>query len=372
MNLLHISPRLRPGSVNALAAELACGLQQSGFRNVVVSPPNELVGRMAAASVQHHSSHNVAVFTYLNEFRRLRRLIGSTEADIILAYTTPAANLAWRVCRSLPEKQRPRLIGIHTTYPQHPGWAASLECCDALVAVSRHLRNELTRRARSESERNIWVIPHGVNEELCHPGYRPTEEWMEQWMRQYSEEQENTLSVCVPGAITPNHGLEDLAPILARTNKIPIPVHVYLAGDTARADQHYVRKLQRLYQSCGVDKQITWLGHRPDLRNVISICDVVLSLSRKPAAHDRVMLEALALNRPVAGYDHGVAGELLDAFLPEGRVAPGDIAGIADRLEQWHAYRPYMNGKLPYPYRLKDTIRSVAELCTSLCQGSPS
>ena len=105
------------------------------------------------------------------------------------------------------------------------------------------------------------------------------------------------------------------------------------------------------------------------MRDVICICDVVLSLSRKPAAHDRVVLEALALNRPVAAYDHGVAGELLDAFLPEGRVTPGDIAGIADRLEQWHAYRPYMNDKLPYPYRLGDTIRSVAELCTSLCQG---
>ena len=36
MNLLHISPRLRPGSVNALAADLACGLQQAGFRDIKV------------------------------------------------------------------------------------------------------------------------------------------------------------------------------------------------------------------------------------------------------------------------------------------------------------------------------------------------
>ena len=372
MNLLHISPRLRPGSVNALAADLACGLQKSGFRNTVISPPNELVGRMAAASVQHHSSRNIALFTYLNEFRRVRRLVESTHADIILAYTTPAANLAWRACYNMPEEERPRIIGIHTTYPQHPGWASSLDRCDALVAVSRHLRNELTRRARLDAERNIWVIPYGVNDEVCHPGYRPSAAWLEQWLRQYKEDAENTLSVCVPGAITPRHGLDDLAPILNRLKAAQVPVQVYIAGDTAQADQHYLAKLKKLFKSSGVDKQITWLGHRPDLRDVICICDVVLSLTKEPPSHNRVVQEALALNRPVAGYDHGVTGELLDAFLPEGRVAPGDIAGIADRLEQWHAYRPYINEKIPYPYRLGDTIRSIAELCSSLTQGRRS
>lgn len=369
MNVLHISPRLRPIGVNKLAADLACGLQQAGFRNTVVSPPNELVGRLTAASVQHHSSRNIAVFTYLNELRRIRRLIDSTRTDVILAYTTPAANLAWRACQNMPEEERPSIIGLHTTYPRHPGWATSLERCDALVAISRHLRNELTERARLDSERNIWVVPYGVNEELCHPEYKPSDAWIEQWMRSNKEE-EGTLSVCIPGAITPLHGLEDLAPILARLSSINVPVHAYIAGDTARADKKYLNKLRKHFTRTNTASHITWLGHRPDLRDVICICDVVLSLAKAPASHDSVVLEALALGRPVAAYDHGAVGEILDSFLPEGRVAPNDIAGIADRLEQWHAYRPHLGDTLPYPYRLGDTIRSMAELCTSLCKGS--
>lgn len=369
MNVLHISPRLRPGGVNQLAADLACGLQQAGFRNTVISPPNELVGRLTSASVQHHSSRNIAVFTYLKELRRVRYLIETTRTDIILAYTTPAANLAWRACRNLPEVQKPRIIGIHTTYPKHPGWAVSLERCDALVAISRHLRNELTERAGLDPNRNIWVIPYGVNEGLCHPDYKPSDAWIEQWMRTYKEP-EGSLSVCIPGAITPLHGLDELVPILIRLNKAGVTVRVYIAGDTARADKKYLRKLKKLYDKAGIAGQIVWLGYRPDLRDVICICDVVLSLSTAPACHDRVVQEALSLGRPVAGYDHGVVGEMLDSFLPEGRVALHDIAGIADRLEQWHAYRPHMSETLPYPYRLGDTIRSVAELCTSLCQRS--
>lgn len=368
MNVLHISPRLRPVGVNQLAADLACGLQQMGFRNTVISPPNELVGRLTAASVHHHSSRNIALLTYLNEMRRVRSLVHSTRTDIILAYTTPAANLAWRACRNMQDELRPRIIGIHTTYPKHPGWAASLNRCDALIAISRHLRNELTKRAHLETEQNIWIVPYGVQEELCHPGYKPSDAWIEKWCRTHKEA-ENTLSVCVPGAITPLHGLEDLVPVLNRLAKVKVPVHVYITGDTARAEQNYLQKLQKLYKSAGVEQQITWLGHRPDLRDVICICDVVLSLAKKPAAHDKAILEALSLGRPVAAYDHGAVGEIMDSFLPEGRVAPNDVAGIADRLEQWFAYRPYMKETLPYPYRLPDTIRSVAELCTSLCHG---
>ena len=369
MNVLHISPRLRPGGVNRLAADLACGLQQAGFRNTVISPPNELVGKLTADSVPHHSSRNIAVFTYLRELKRVQRLVCNTKTDIILAYTTPAANLAWRACKNMPEELRPRIIGIHTTFPRHPGWKASLERCDALVAISRHLRSELTERSRRDSEQDIWVIPYGVNEKLCFPGYRPSDTWIEQWMRTHKEA-EGTLSVCIPGAITPLHGLEDLVPILAKLKSINVPVHVYIAGDTARADKQYLKKLHHLYRQTGIADNITWLGLRSDLRDVICICDVVLSLAKAPASHDRVVLEALALGRPVAGYDHGAVGELLDSFLPEGRVAPNDINGITERLEQWQAYRPYLNKTLPYPYRLQDTIRSIAELCTSLCQTS--
>ena len=71
MNILHLSPRLRPGSINQLASDLAAGLQQLGFRNTVMSPPNELVGRMTAASVKHHTSRSISLFTYFAELKRL-------------------------------------------------------------------------------------------------------------------------------------------------------------------------------------------------------------------------------------------------------------------------------------------------------------
>lgn len=371
MNVLHISPRLRPGGVNQLAADLACGLQQAGFRNAVISPPNELVGRITTAGVKHHTAHNIALFTYLSEKKRLQRIMRSFRPDVILAYTSPAINLAWRVCDNLPEEERPAIIGIYTTYPKHPGWVASLNRCDAPVSISKHLRDVLIQKAGLDVEKNIWVIPYGVNEEICYPTYTPTEEWKEQWLRSHKQEN-GTLSICIPGAITPNHGLEQLPLLLHKLKKIFIPVHIYIAGDTARADRSYLKKLKRLFKKHQVEPCITWLGHRPDLRDVLSICKVTMTLARKPACHDRTILEALSLNRPVVGFDHGYVGEVLDAFLPEGRVEPGDIDGIVDRIEQWHAYIPHMEEELPVHFRLKDTIRSIAQLCSSLCRDDES
>lgn len=370
MNVLHISPRLSPGGIKQLAADLATGLQSAGFNNTVISPTNELVGRLAAASVQHHSMRSINIFSYRSELKHIRRIAHNSRADIIITYTTQATYLAWLACKNMPEEVRPRLIGIHATYPRYRGWKLSLECCDALIATSRHLRDELIRRAKLDAERQIWVIPYGVNEELCYPSYKPATTWKEQWERTHPLA-EDTLRICMVGSITPLHGHDDLPAILSGLNKTGVRAHLYIVGDTARADHKYHTSIQKKLKQNQLDSQVSWLGVRTDLRDVISACDVLISLTRQPACHNRAVLEALSLGKPVAGYDHGIIGEILDTYLPEGRVVPRDIAGIVDRLEQWHAYRPVLEGNLLSPFRLADTIRGIAELCSAVCQGRP-
>lgn len=365
MNVLHISPKLSPIGTHQLAADLAIGLQQMGLRNTVIAPPNELVGRMAAASVQHQSMRSFSLFRYKAEIKRISRIVTNNNTHTILSYTSQAAHMAWLACQPLPEEARPRIIGIHTTYPRQRGWRLGMECCDALVATSKHLRDELIRRAQLDAERPLWVIPYGANEELCNPSYRPSQTWLEQWQRQHPLP-DGTLRVCLAGSITPLQGYEDIPTLLAWLKQANVKAHLYIVGDTARARHSYLNSLQKQIQTAEGEQRVTWLGQRSDLRDIISVSDVVLSLSRQPACHDRVILEALSLGKPVAAYDHGIARELLDTYLPEGRVNPGDIAGIADRLEQWQAYRPVLEGELLYPYRLNDTIRSIAELCSSV------
>ena len=365
MNVVHLSPNLHPGGVCQMAADLAIHLQMGGVDNIVVSPPHELVGHLAAAGIKHLAGRRPNAFTLLREARRLRNILRTHGADILQVYTAEAAWTARLACRGLAPGKRPPIVGALSGYPRRGLIASGWSICDTFTVVSKHQRRLLNSAQTFFRQKTPWVIPYGICETLCHPGYRPSPDWMEQWKRTRPEA-EGHYALCIPGSITPLHGLEDLVPLMKTLLQGGIPAHAYIAGDSRRADPSYLEHLRTLFAREQLDNHITWLGARPDLRDVISVCHVTLSLAHAPSTYDKAILEALALGCPVAGYDHGSVGEILSAFLPEGRVAPCDTSALADTLIQWHTYRPDTVSEIPYPYRMTDMAGNYRELYQSL------
>jgi glycosyltransferase involved in cell wall biosynthesis len=111
-------------------------------------------------------------------------------------------------------------------------------------------------------------------------------------------------------------------------------------GGTHPRKRHYEVELRERIAARGLDDTVTLLGHRGDLREILAMSDVVLSLSRDPEAFGRVSLEALTLGKPVVAYDHGGVGEQLAAILPEGRVPVGDCDQVVERLLAWYRSPP--------------------------------
>ena len=367
MSILHYSPGLRPGSISQLAADLAAGLQDAGFSNVVISPPNELVGPLSAAGVRHRSAQELGMLSMWGEIKRLRRHIREEKVSIVLAYGANATRAALLACRRIPDAARPRLVAVLTGFPRGLMRTRALRHCDALVSISRYLRSEITRMYSLPADCSIWSIPYGVHEPHCHPQYRPTADWRARWAQDYARP-EHELTICVPCPITPIHGLELLPTIITGLRAQGITPHIYIAGDTTRANHRWMRTLKRQFEQEGVESAITWLGLRNDLRDVLTSCHITLSLALAPASHDRAVLEALALGCRVIAFDHGAVGEMLNSFLPEGRVRPGDAHAVLDTITQWMALKPDTVSAVPYPYRFQDTIRSFAELCSALVQ----
>lgn len=344
----------------ALAVDLACSLQSKGCENIVVSPPNELVNRLNVATVRHISCRRPNVFNFWKEIRRMRNIIRNHKPDYVQVYSAEAAWITGMACRRISRARKPSIVGALTGYMRKGLGLKGWRYCDVFTSVSKHLRSEVSTE-NFPIKCNPWVIPYGVDETLCFPAYSPTAAWLEQWQRSRPEAADK-LTLCVPGAITPLHGLEDIVPILTGLLRSGIAAHVYIAGDTRRANSIYLESLRKLYADAQLSEHITWLGLRADLRDVLCACDITLSLTREPATWDRAVLEALALGRPVVGYDHGVIGELLETFLPEGCVAPGDSAAIIDTLTQWHTYSPTPLPEIPFPYRISDTADTYLKL----------
>jgi len=365
MNVIHISPGLRAGGVSQLAADLACAMQSAVCSNTVLSPANELVSRLSTTGVRHVACRKPNLLTFAKEVRRLHRLIRRLKPDIVQAYTPEAAWVAGLACWKMGEAERPKIVGVLTGYPRKGLAQRGWKFCDSYTSISKLLRNICIERSARYRQCRPWVIPYGINPLLCNPSYRPSASWMEQWQRTQPETAKR-LTLCIPGPITPRHGLEDLVDLLSSLLRSGIPAHALIAGDSRKASALYLDQLKARFSEAQISNHVTWLGARPDLRDVLCACDMTLSLAHEPATFDRPILEALALGRPVAGYDHGVVGELLGAFMPEGRVQPCDPAAMADTILQWNTYRPAPLPEAPYPYRLNDTANNYIDLYNEL------
>lgn len=368
MKILHFSPYLKSAGLNRLAADLACALQVCNTQNLVLAPPCELVSHMQELGVQHARCSKPNILTAIRGKSKLKALIREFEPDIIQVYSREAAWIAGISCRKL--KSKPAIVGVMTSYPLKGFANVGLNYCDCFTAVSKHLRSILGNHSELfRKQKQPWVIPYGVNPNQCFPDYKPSHNWMEQWNRSHPGK-EDAYTLCIPGAVSPLHGLEDLVPIIQQLLKNGIPAHAYIAGDVRLSTPGYVEHLRALFAQAQIDNRISWIGARADMRDVMAACNITLSLAHEPSTHDHTILEALALGKPVAGYDHGSVGELLSCFLPDGKIPAADPATIADVLTQWYTYPPVTPTSIPYPYRISDTARSYCELYHYIAQHS--
>ena len=91
----------------------------------------------------------------------------------------------------------------------------------------------------------------------------------------------------------------------------------------------YLDELRGMVRTLGIADDITFLGHRPDIREIMAVSDIVCALSQQPESFGRTVLEAMALGKPVVGYDCGGVGELLASHFPAGRVPLGERAACS-------------------------------------------
>jgi glycosyltransferase involved in cell wall biosynthesis len=72
----------------------------------------------------------------------------------------------------------------------------------------------------------------------------------------------------------------------------------------------YVRKLEQDAKELGLDGHVIFAGMRADVPRIIRSCDVIVLASQEEAL-GRVLLEALALERPIVGPNAGGPGEII-------------------------------------------------------------
>jgi glycosyltransferase involved in cell wall biosynthesis len=199
---------------------------------------------------------------------------------------------------------------------------------ERVVAVSDTVRRYILDHYPAVDPARIVTIHRGVDRAEFPFGYRPDPDWLATWYGRYPFLRGRRV-LTLPGRLTRLKGHEAFIDLIAALVARGLDVHGLIVGHLDPARQAYTGELQRRIDDRGLTARITFTGQRADIREVYAVSDLVLSLSQKPEAFGRTVLEALCLGTPVLGYDHGGVGEILGRLYPAGRVAAGDATALA-------------------------------------------
>ncbi len=357
MNVMHLLPSLSSGGVEQVVLELCQGLCAAGVSCTVVSAGGAMVEAIEAAGARHicRPIGRKRLSTLL-QVRRMAELIRAEKPDILHLHSRVPAWVGYLACKfCLKPQERPAIITSFHGFHSVNGYSGIMARGERVIAVSECMKEHILANYPRTDEAAIRVIPNSVDTTLNHPDYRPSEAWWQQWRQDYPE-LEGRYTLCLPGRITRLKGATHLIPLLRKLKEKGIPAHAVIVGETKKGKEAYREELVQAFAEAGLANDVTWTGHRRDLRDVLVACDVTLSLTLQPESFGKTTLEALALGRPVAGYEHGGVGEQLNVFLPEGRVPTGDPHAMAERLAAWYTQRPVPKLPVPPPYRREDMI----------------
>lgn len=340
LTIIQLLPALHGGGVERGTLEIAQALVEAGHRSIVVSGGGRLVAALQQAGSEHFElAIGRKVPWVFGHAHSLRRLFADTSADIVHARSRLPAWVTWRALRGMA--RRPRFVTTLHGLNSVSRYSSIMTRGDAVIAVSETARRYWTSHYPGLATRRIEVIHRGVDPGEFPYGYEPPAERAEAWRSRLGWRDGDRL-ICLPGRIAAGKGHLDL---VAAARALPANVRVAVAGSGgARAE----RRVRDAVARTGLAGRFVFTGHVSEIRDLMALSELVLCLSRKPESFGRTVAEALALGRPVIGYDHGGVGEILAEIYPAGAVPPDDRKTLVARIRAFLDDAPPVPDRQPY------------------------
>ena len=348
ITVAQVLPALESGGVERGTLEVAAELVKRGHRSIVISAGGRLVDDLTGAGSEHV---RIAIGrkspTSFRHVYTLRRILLAEKIDILHARSRLPAWISCLARATLSPADRPRFITtVHGPY--RPNYYSSImtrgEC---VIAVSEYIRNYINENYPGVEDEKIITIPRGVSDTEFYPGFRPAESWLAEWKARNPQLQGKYI-ICMPGRISRRKGHEDFITIMKELITRGKPVHGLVPGSPHKYRRHFYAELLSRVRQLELDEHITFLGHRKDIREIFSVCDLVLSLSKLPEAFGRTVLEALSLGKPVIAYDMGGVSEIMQELFNDGLTECGSPDLVVNKICRYQERPPVVSRNRDY------------------------
>lgn len=334
LTILQILPELNSGGVERGTLEVGAEIVRRGHRSLVVSGGGRMVEHLEQAGSEHFAASvgNKSPFT-LRQVGWLRKLIVDQNVDIVHARSRVPAWVAWLAMRKISDAQRPHFVTtVHGQYSVSR-FSKIMTRGDRVIAVSGTIQNYIRGNYPQTPVDRVHTIYRGVDPAEFPHEYQPSDEWLQNLHHEWPNLAGKRL-LTLPGRITRLKGHVDFLKMLVTLRDSGVDAHGLIVGGVDRRKLRYASEVKRVVAELGLKDDVTFTGHRSDMKEFYAVSDVVFSLSSKPESFGRTVLEALNLGTPVVGYAHGGVGEILGDVFPAGAVPVGDCDELTDRVTQ--------------------------------------
>ena len=366
LTVIQILPALNSGGVERGTTEIANALVKAGHRSLVISAGGRLVEQLEREGTTHISlpigEKRLATLRYIWQ---LRKIIRDINPDIIHLRSRLPAWIAYLAWRKLPKDNRPHVVTtVHGPYSVNK-YSAIMTIGERVIAVSEMIKGYITDNYAKVDPDKITVIHRGIDPKRYSPNYKPSDEWLLQWKQDFPQ-LKNKLVITLPARITAWKGQDDFISCIQRLKSKGLNVHGLIVGETHPRKQAFLTLLKNRITELGLEKDITFTGHRSDLQDVLASSNIVLSMAKQPEAFGRTTIEALSMGIPVIGYNHGGVAEQLEITFPEGQVPIGDIEAVANKILFWQNNRTPVV-KTEHPFTLENMCQQTLKIYYNLC-----
>ena len=332
LTVLQVLPALESGGVERGTLEVGKYLVEHGYRSIVMSAGGRLVEQLLREGSEHVAwDIGRKRLSTLRLVLRLRRFLVDNHVDILHVRSRMPGWVCYMAWKGMEPESRPHFVTtVHGMYSVNP-YSAIMTRGERVIAVSDTVRDYILREFPDTPSSHIQVIYRGVDGRSYPYGWKPEATWLRSFFSQFPQAV-GKLLVTLPGRITRLKGHEDFIDLVARLKRQGLPAHGLIVGGASSSKQRYLDELHQRVQRMGLETDISFTGQRDDLKNILAISNLVLSLSTQPESFGRTTLEALRLGVPTAGYDHGGVGEILRAIYPDGLLPLADQDAMGNQV----------------------------------------
>jgi glycosyltransferase involved in cell wall biosynthesis len=340
LTVVQLLPALESGGVERSTLEIADALVRAGHRAIVVSAGGRLVSSLERIGAEHVTldigSKSPLV---LRHVPALLRLFARERVDIVHARSRLPAWIGWLALRGMGTA-RPRFLTTVHGLNSPSRYSAIMARGDRVLCVSNAVRDYVLQHYPHTDPAKLRVIARGIDPDAFPRTTRPDRDaraWAAALHPQLGGEGPLLL---LPGRGTRLKGHAQALSLLRRLRADGTDARLWLPGAREAGRERYISELESA--SNDLAQFVAFTPATAQIARAYAASDLVLQLSRKPEAFGRTVLEALAVGRPVVGWDHGGVGELLHALQPEGAIAPFDDDALhaATRALLAHALAP--------------------------------